>query len=205
MRILIIVGTIVFLGYLTNLIMRRKNRIERGGAEYIADDSRWAGDRKNFGRNKEYAIVVSNPETYMDSLVDEKGRHVTWKKFQEFDVTAENYEYETLTIAAYGIFAGDEYLDKLYFYCGGLRNSRNVPDGYRIEKPSKPGSTQMNFCPYCGKELEEGIYFCTHCGKQIKEREEKSENTIAADEFDKLNKRLDELKEMAAKREEGEI
>lgn len=35
------------------------------------------------------------------------------------------------------------------------------------DRDNNAGGADMNFCPYCGKQLEKGFDFCPKCGKKI--------------------------------------
>ena len=35
------------------------------------------------------------------------------------------------------------------------------------DRGSNAGGTDVNFCPYCGRQLEKGFDFCPKCGKKI--------------------------------------
>lgn len=132
MRIFIILFIIAIIGFLARIVKRNKKRNELGTSVFTGNEAKYVNDPR-FGRDKDFAIVVKNPDVYLQSLVTEDGKHITWKFFQEFKTNSENYDSEQLTITAFGIFVDEEYTDKFYFYCGGLENSKNAPSGYRVE------------------------------------------------------------------------
>lgn len=150
-------------GYLGKKAKRNQIRRENGGA-WVANDAKWA-DKPEFGKYEDYVIVVKDPDEYISALVNDQGKHVTGKKFQDYKHISENFDFEELTITTYGIYVDDEYVDKFFFYCGGASNSKSAPRGYRLESSAQ--GKPKNFCPYCGSQLDGDFKHCPKCGKAL--------------------------------------
>ena len=171
MRIILSILILLFIGFLTKKLKRNKLRAARGGVAFVPDDSKWNDEPEKFGRDYEHPIVVNNPEDYLGSIVNENGKHITWKVLPVYKKMSENFEFETLEITPYLIFVDEIYDGKLFFHVCDATNSKNTPEGYTFGEKSNDRTcdVSMNFCPYCGFELPQEIKFCPKCGKRLEE------------------------------------
>lgn len=138
-RLLIGAMVAAVLSFIYKRIVRTAARIERKGAKYIPDDSKWADVKTKYGVQPEYPIVGNDPDKYFGSLATNEGKGITWKALPAIKQESENFDFEKLAITPYLIFVDEEYEGKLYFHVCDALNTKLAPEGYKLVDKDEKG------------------------------------------------------------------